>query len=68
MAEALVFKKVRQALGLDNSWITLSGAAPMSNEVSEYFMSLNIPIMEVSSYDPSIQVTICNRDDFRHME
>ena len=40
----------------------------MSNEVSEYFMSLNIPIMEVSSYDPSIQVTICNRDDFRHME
>jgi len=46
VAEALVFKKVRQALGLENSWITLSGAAPMSNEVSEYFMSLNIPIME----------------------
>jgi len=40
----------------------------MSNEVSEYFMSLNIPIMEVSLYDPVIQMKIFNEHDFRHME
>jgi long-chain-fatty-acid--CoA ligase ACSBG len=68
VAEALVFKKVRQALGLENSWITLSGAAPMSNEVSEYFMSLNIPIMEVSSYDHVTEMTVCNKHDFRYTE
>lgn len=54
LANGLVFKKVRDALGLDRARVVLSGAAPLSREVSEYFMSLDIPIMEVSC--PSISV------------
>ena len=49
MANALVFKKVREGLGLDKGRVILSGAAPLSNEVAEYFMSLDIPIMEVTA-------------------
>ena len=49
LANALVFKKVREGLGLDKGRVILSGAAPLSNEVAEYFMSLDIPIMEVTA-------------------
>ncbi|XP_032780235.2 long-chain-fatty-acid--CoA ligase ACSBG2 [Daphnia magna] len=47
IANALVFKKVREGLGLDRTRVILSGAAPLSREVAEYFTSLDIPIMEV---------------------
>ncbi|XP_046633356.1 long-chain-fatty-acid--CoA ligase ACSBG2-like [Daphnia pulicaria] len=47
LANALVFKKVREGLGLDKARVILSGAAPLSKEVAEYFTSLDIPILEV---------------------
>ncbi|KAB1259107.1 Long-chain-fatty-acid--CoA ligase ACSBG2, partial [Camelus dromedarius] len=47
MAKALVFSKVKSSLGLDHCHIFISGAAPLNQETSEFFLSLDIPIGEV---------------------
>lgn len=47
MANQLVFKKVREALGLQRCKIFVVGAAPTRREVHDYFMSINIPLMEL---------------------
>ena len=46
IADALVFQKVRKALGLDRALLLLSGAAPMAADVVDYFSSLNMPVLE----------------------
>ena len=47
LADALVFSKVRQQLGLDRCRIQITSAAPISRDTLEFFLSLGVPIMEV---------------------
>jgi long-chain acyl-CoA synthetase len=47
LAKKLVFSKLKQALGLSNARLCISGAAPISKEVLEFFATLDIIIFEV---------------------
>ena len=47
MANTLVFRKVRQALGLDRCHMCMTAAAPIMRDTLNFFASLNIPILEI---------------------
>ena len=47
VANIIVLKKVREALGFQQCKVFAVGAAPIKMETMEYFMSVNIPIMNI---------------------
>lgn len=47
VANMLVLKKVREALGFQQCKVFAVGAAPIKMDTMEFFMSVNIPIMNI---------------------
>jgi len=62
-ADKLVLSKIRVALGLDECLLPVSGAAPISREVLEFFASLGIVIYEVYGQSEDCGPTSFNRPD-----
>ena len=47
LADKLIYSKLKEAIGLKNAHLTVSGAAPIAKEVLDFFASLDILILEV---------------------
>mmetsp|Transcript_1691 Transcript_1691/g.3027 ORF Transcript_1691/g.3027 Transcript_1691/m.3027 type:complete len:743 (-) Transcript_1691:138-2366(-) len=60
---ASILKKVHQAIGLDQAKVILSGAAPLSTEILEYFGQLGLNINEVYGMSESTGATTWNTDE-----
>lgn len=60
IAKKAIFNKIREGLGLDQCKMILVGAAPISKACLDYFLSLNIPIMNVYGMSESTAPTSSN--------
>jgi len=58
-----ILNKIKIQLGLDKCLLFLSGAAPLSNEVSSFYESINIPILELYGMSESTGAISCNLID-----
>lgn len=68
LANNMVFKRVLAALGLDRCKFCFTGAAPITKDTLEYFMSLNIPIYELYGMSESTGPhTMSSPDNFHIM-
>ncbi len=63
VANMLVHKKVHTALGLNRAELSIVGSAPVSPDVLDYFMSVNIPILEVYGMSENTGPHTINRPD-----
>jgi len=65
LANQLVFQKVKAALGLNKCRVFLSGAAPFALSTFQYFLSLDIRIMELYGMSESTGPHTLNTTEFQ---
>lgn len=63
IAKKLVFTKVRKALGLDRCNKCYTGAAPITRDTLEFFLSLDIPLYELYGMSESSGPHTISRND-----
>ena len=61
-AQRLVFSKLKTAIGLENTRLLVSGAAPITREVLDFFASVDMVIQEVYGQSEDSGPTSFNRD------
>ena len=59
--EKLVYSKVREALGLDQAVVALTGAAPMPDDLLAFYKGLGVEILNVYGMTETMAVTNANR-------
>ncbi|XP_063929421.1 very long-chain-fatty-acid--CoA ligase bubblegum [Zophobas morio] len=65
IASAVIFKKIKQALGFNRCTLYASAAAPLAADIKRYFLSLDIPIMEAFGMSEAAGAhTLCTMDSF----
>jgi long-subunit acyl-CoA synthetase (AMP-forming) len=60
LAKKLVFDKVRERLGLDRCRLAVSGAAALARATLDFFLSLDVPIMELYGMTEGLGVATTN--------
>ena len=63
LADKLIFSKLKPAVGLGRARVCVSGAAPISKEVLEFFASLDINVLEVYGQSEDTGPTSFNLPD-----
>jgi long-chain acyl-CoA synthetase len=61
LAERLVLRRIREAIGLDQCQLAVSGAAPIPREVLEFFAGIGLVIFEVYGQSEDCGPTTFNR-------
>jgi long-chain acyl-CoA synthetase len=65
LADLLVFRNIKQLLGLDRARLSYTGAAPISNSLLEWFLTLGLPITEVFGQTEIGVVTVTRQKPLR---
>jgi len=64
--DRLVYSKIRARIGLDQCHVTFSGAAPLADDVMEFFLALGVPLREGYGLTESTAPATLNlRDRFK---
>ena len=67
LADRLVFRKVKEAIGLDRARVCVSGAAPIAREILEFFTGLDLVIQEVYGQSEDCGPTSFNQPGRTHL-
>ncbi|XP_035377717.1 long-chain-fatty-acid--CoA ligase ACSBG2 [Electrophorus electricus] len=67
VAKRLVFRKVRKALGLDRCTRCYTGAAPITTDTLQFFLSLDIPLFELYGMSESTGPHTISRQDAQRL-